>query len=79
MLETKKGLSEDPKKRERYFASIRNFVKVLQSLTIYDKNLPHVKEFLYKIRSVELIQSLQGLLCAFAMRCKQEFQDDPKE
>ena len=73
----KKIMNEDTKRR--YCVSIKNFLKVIQSLGVYDEKLPEVKAFLYSIKSENLLKSLQGLLCSFTMKCKGEFAHNTKE
>lgn len=71
------SLSEEDTKL--FVSTVKNFLKVCNSLGLYDKKLDSLRDLMGTVKSSELLQSLQLLLCSVFSRFKAEEPHTPEE
>ena len=69
----------DEETTKSFLSISRNFMKVMNTLGLYDKKLDSLKEILYSLNSTNLIMSLQLFLAGVFTRFKAEETQNPEE
>lgn len=73
------GQPLDDEISKQYIANVKNFLKIINGLGLYDKKLEIMKEFFQSIRSPKLLQTIQLFLAGIVTRFKSESAHNTEE